>query len=170
MDNPATTQDGHQADDDHSTSVDNLSAVARAARAAQLRASGLTWDAIAAECGYANKSNAYRAVKSHFDEMPAFEVDDLRRLWDERVETLWRIAYMDALKGKAGAVTAAVRVAERAARLHGLDEPAELSINPSTRELEEWVAQIAEHEMAWLPVEADVIDGELAGELDDPGE
>lgn len=61
-------------------------------------------------------------------------------LWRERLELLYKQALADVHEQRPGAVTAAVRIAQVAAKLDGLDAPTQVDIsNPSVRELEEWV-------------------------------
>ncbi len=61
----------------------------------------------------------------------------VQALWRER---LWRRAYADVLEGKPGAIVAAVRVAQVAAPLDGLDSPTRLSLlDPTQEQIDEFL-------------------------------
>ncbi len=84
-----------------------------------------------------------RAVRHVYGSLPEVERGELRALWRERLERLWRQAYRDALDRQPGGVTAAVRIAQAATRLDGLDAPTEVVVHDPTRqELEAWVAHV----------------------------
>lgn len=129
---------------------------ARAVRAWQARTVGMTWDEAASVAGFANAANAQRACRSVFGELPELDKDESRRLLRERLEFLWRQVSRDVNDRQPGAVTAAVRVLERFARLDGLDEPALLSISPSVGELERFVNDVLSIGATAHPREADI--------------
>lgn len=80
----------------------------RASRAWRLRAAGMQWDEIAETVGYANDSNAIRAVKAFFGTLPTPDRELTRAVWRERHERLWRLALEDAEANRTGALRAAV--------------------------------------------------------------
>lgn len=98
----------------------------RADKAWDLRVAGVSWRQIARECGYHNASNAMRAVKSRCGTVPQPERVELRDLWRARLERLWLQTVKDCHEQRAGAVTAAVRVAQAAAILDGLNAPTQI--------------------------------------------
>lgn len=145
----------------------NAAAQDRVNRAWMLRVMGASWDQVAEQVGYSSGSNACRAVREAMGELPQPQRDELRDLWRSRIEVLWRQSLRDVNQQRPGALSAGVRIAERAARLDGLDAPEVHVITPSSRELDEWVGQFL---LADGPEEADVIviDGEVVE--DDDGE
>lgn len=118
-------------------------ALQRADLAWRARVSGATWDAAAQVAGFSSGENALRGVRQTYGTLPEVDRVELRRLWRERLEALWRQVYRDALDRQSGAVTAAVRVVTAATRLDGLDAPTEVFVhNPTQAELEVWVSQV----------------------------
>lgn len=95
----------------------------RADKAWALRVAGLSWAGVARQAGYADASNAARAVRHRYGTLPEPERTELRKLWRERLETLWLQSTADVAQQRTGAVTAAVRVAQAAAALDGLNAP-----------------------------------------------
>jgi hypothetical protein len=147
-------------------------AMARAERAWNARVLGASWEQAATIAGYSDASNAIRAVRSVYGSLPAIERDEARRLWRDRLEVIYRQVLKDVHDRIPGATTAAVRIADRAARLDGLDEPARLSITPSDGELQRFVSTvIAAQGGRDIPDEGDifgdVVDAEIV-EDDEP--
>ena len=68
-------------------------------------------------------------MRTYFGRLPEPDHDEQRRLWRDRLEVLWRRLWRqtarDVQEQKPGAIRAGVAGADRAARLYGLDEPAE---------------------------------------------
>lgn len=98
----------------------------RAERTWEARVAGATWAQAAEIGGYAHRANARRAVQQVYGTLPCADRDELRDLWRDRLELLWRQAVRDVLDQKPGAVTSAVRVVTAAANLDGLNEPIEV--------------------------------------------
>jgi hypothetical protein len=119
-------------------------ALSRAEKAWNLRVLGGSWEQAARVAGYSDPSNAIRAVRSVYGSLPEVERSEARRLWRDRLEVLWRQVVQDVHERIPGATTAAVRIADRAARLDGLDEPSRLSITPSDGELQRFVSTVIE--------------------------
>lgn len=147
-------------------------ALARAEKAWNVRVLGGSWEQAARIAGYSDPSNAMRAVRSVYGTLPEVERSEARRLWRDRLEVLWRQVVQDVHERIPGATTAAVRIADRAARLDGLDEPARLSITPSDGELQRFVSTvIAAQGGRDIPDEGDifgdVVDAEIV-EDDEP--
>ncbi|MDT0117789.1 hypothetical protein Q9R20_12410 [Microbacterium sp. PRF11] len=97
--------------------------------------SGSTWDEAAQLAGYADAATACRGVKNYFGALPVVERDDLRDLWRQRMELLWRYAARDAEIGKPGALRAGTAIAQRAAAMDGLDAPTQVLVNSDNAEL-----------------------------------
>lgn len=118
----------------------------RTEKAWMARVAGATWEQAARVAGYSDGSNCRRAVANVYGQLPKVDREDLRRLWRERLERLWRQAVQDASEQRPGAITAAVRIEQAAARLDGLDEPSVVELStPSQREIEAWVAEMLSH-------------------------
>lgn len=149
----------------------NAAAQDRVNRAWMLRVLGASWDQVAEQVGYSTGSNACRAVREAMGELPQPQRDELRDLWRSRIEVLWRQSLRDVNQQRPGALSAGVRIAERAARLDGLDAPEVHVITPTTRELDEWVAEMLAAGGQGIPdvEEADVIviDGEVVEDDDE---
>lgn len=151
----------------------------RAAEGWHLRVMGRTWQQIADALGYANPSNAHRAVMRFAGTIPDPKPDTLRELWRARMELLWTHAQRDAETGRPGALRAGVAIADRASKLDGLDAPTRVSITPGEIELERIVndllrrgghEEIEEAEvidMDWTPPELEAMP---APDADDPGD
>jgi hypothetical protein len=96
---------------------------ARWARAVQLRAAGLGYDRIAKECGYASGSGAYQAVQAALRATIQEPADELRRIEVERLDMACLAIAGDVRKGHLGAVDRWIKLADRRAKLLGLDAP-----------------------------------------------
>ncbi len=115
----------------------------RAERAWQARVLGATWEQAAVVADYSNGSNCRRAVTSVYGRLPKVEREDLRRLWRDRLEIVWRQVVKDLHDRVPGSSTAAVRIEQAAAKLDGLDEPSRLELStPTEREIEAWVGEM----------------------------
>jgi hypothetical protein len=135
--------------------------VTRAALVWRARVAGATWAEAAAIAGYTNGENAARAVRQTYGTLPEVDRLRLRALWRERLEVLWTQAHRDALDRQPGAITSAVRVAQAAAKLDGLDAPTEILVHePTQRELDTWVARAVGITTVELD-EADICDADI---------
>jgi AraC-like DNA-binding protein len=92
----------------------------------RLRVAGVSWPRICELAGYSDVSNANKAVRRWCGTLPRQDRVDLRELWRSRLEALWLQSTKDVAQQKPGAIVAAVRVAQMAARLDGLDEPVQI--------------------------------------------
>lgn len=133
-------------------------AMQRAAQAYHLRIVGRTWTEIAAEVGFANDANAIRAVRRFAGRLPDPSPEETRTVWRDRMEHLWSLAARDAETGRPGALRAGVAIADRAARLDGLDAPTRVHVTPGAAELDEIVARLLRMGGVEEIVEADVIE------------
>src|SRR5690606_25076754 len=107
--------------------------------------------------GYANEANAVRAVRRYFGRLPQPDHEELRALWRERHEVLWRQS-QDAIRDdKPGALRAGVAVARSAAQLDGLDRPTQLAVYyPSDEEFNATIATLRQLMIAGRAKEADI--------------
>lgn len=107
---------------------DEIVVAEKRALALSLAKTGIPYEAIAKEIakryGSCSKTRAWQYVQESLREIVAEEVEDLRRLDGERLNTLFEKTYTALLnKPKPEWVMAAVKVLERRARLFGLDAP-----------------------------------------------
>lgn len=104
------------------------SAAARAATASrrlrciELAGEGKTYEQIAAEVGFANKSSARKAVVAALAAREVAAVDDLRRLEIGRLDALQAASWEDALGGNVRAVDRILRIITLRAKILGLFE------------------------------------------------
>lgn len=115
-------------------------ALKRADEAWRLRVSGASWGEVADLVGYTDRNNALRAVRNVYGTLPQIERDELRALWRDRLEWLWRQVAHDVTEQRPGAAVAGVRVAQAATRLDGLDMPSEVVVyTPDESEIDAFV-------------------------------
>ncbi len=94
----------------------------RKARAVELALTGMPYDDIAAEVGYANRGTAWRAVQRALRDRTFEAVDQYREMELSRLDALHSACWGQALAGDLRAVEAVLRVMQQRARLLGLDE------------------------------------------------
>lgn len=101
-----------------------LAAQTKIARALELRLAGHNWDQIAQRVGYASRSAAYSSVMEHMARRAAEsneDSDQLRALELDRMDRYLKTLDPKVKKGDPRAISIALRVGERRARLLGLD-------------------------------------------------
>jgi hypothetical protein len=94
--------------------------------ALKLRRQGKTYDAIAAELGYANATGARRLVRRAIGRAVQDNVDDLRRLENDRLDQMQAGIYPLAVGGIPEAIDRVLKIQARRAALNGLDMPAQI--------------------------------------------
>ena len=92
-------------------------------RVVDLKKAGLTYDQIATELGYADRSGAKRALDSAIDRWGAESIESLRIVQNEQIDDLWRRVLTAILEGDLSQVPTAIRLMKRRAELFGLDAP-----------------------------------------------
>jgi hypothetical protein len=100
----------------------------RADRAWQARVVGASWAQAAEVAGFADDATAVHAVRNAYGRLPEPDRTELRRLWRDRLETLWKESLRDVTERRGGAVTASVRVAGLAVALDGLAAPLQVDV------------------------------------------
>lgn len=108
------------------------SVMEREARAVELKTAGKTYDEIAAEVGYTNRSAARKAVVRALERKPVESVEEMRKIegfrLDALTEALSKIifdpeaTYDEQIK----AINAATRISESRAKLFGLCVPLQI--------------------------------------------
>jgi hypothetical protein len=101
-------------------------------QAVQLALAGATFDQIAQQVGYANRSAAWKAVQRALARVEAHDVGSLREVEGARLDRLQVAVWPAALRGEVKAATVVLRIMERRARLLGLDAPlrADVGVRP----------------------------------------
>lgn len=94
--------------------------VERRTRAVALARSGASYDDIAKELGYANRSGAWKAVQASLRAVQADTVDEYRALTIDRLEALLAAVWDKAMTGDIHAVAAARRIVDAESRVLGL--------------------------------------------------
>lgn len=107
-------------------------------QALSLKAAGKSYDAIAAELGYADRSGAFRSVQAAMSKIRREGVQEMRTLEDARLDLLLEAIWTRATSGNVPAIRAALSVMERRARLLGLDAPSKLELG-RLLESEDWL-------------------------------
>lgn len=145
---------------------DRVTDRARALLMLRLRTAGATWQQIADQHGYADKSSAYRAVQRLLDAEQMEGVDQYRELSNERLDLGLR-ALVPIIQDAAApaaerirAVDSLVRLEARRARLNGLDAPVKVDLSVGVRaELLDALAELR-----------DLVEGEVLAVTDEPAE
>ncbi|MCD2116737.1 MULTISPECIES: hypothetical protein [Rhodococcus] len=102
----------------------------RAQRCLELRREGHTWQEIADQLGYADRSGARKAVERLLDRTEFESVDEYRVLESDRLDALHAAYWTAALAGDLDAAKLVLRISAQRCRLLGLDLPARVSIEP----------------------------------------
>src|SRR5579872_3352491 len=106
----------------------DVNAGQRVVQALALRAKKLTYEEIAAQCGFADRASCYRAIQRQLERRVVTNVDHLRRqeadMLDQLHQVCWDMAMDKANKGRLFAVDRVLAISERRAKLLGLDIPA----------------------------------------------
>lgn len=100
----------------------------KAVQALALRKTGATYEQIAQALGYASRGAAHRAVQRLLKAHEVEEVDALRKLEDSRLDEMLFAIYKAARGGDLGAIDRILRIAERRAKLWGLDASAKMDV------------------------------------------
>jgi len=70
----------------------------------------------------------YKLVKRALEAYPTSEIREYRKLWAARLEETWSLLYPAMRKGNTRAIEVGMKVAQRAAKLTGLDLPAKAEV------------------------------------------
>lgn len=99
----------------------------RVTEAIRLRAQKLSYEEIAKRCGYGNRSSCYQAVQRELQRTVILNTEELRReelhMLDTLHASIWPQAMDPNNKGRLFAVDRLISIAERRAKLMGLDIP-----------------------------------------------
>lgn len=100
-----------------------VEAVMRQKQALDLRIAGLPYQDIADRLGYAARGAAHKAVMSALTHTLQEPADNLRQIEVARLDKMLLALWPKVLKADVAAIDRALRIAERRARLLGLDAP-----------------------------------------------
>ena len=89
----------------------------RETRAVEMALAGLTFDSIAEELGYANRSGPWKAVRRAMSRRQAQAVDEYRRVELERLRRLEAVTWPDAVAGDTHAAELMVGIVAARSRL-----------------------------------------------------
>lgn len=92
-------------------------------QALELRKAGATYDQIALQLGYSQRSGAHHAVQRGLSDFMQPVADDVRALELARLDTLLMGLWNAARNGNIGAVDRAIKIMERRSAYLGLDAP-----------------------------------------------
>jgi hypothetical protein len=95
----------------------------KALRAVELRKQGLSFEAIAKQCGYNSQPAAYMAVKAALQRSLREPAEELRTLEAKRLDTLLAGIWGHAIAGELSYVDRVLTIMQRRATLLGLDKP-----------------------------------------------
>lgn len=108
-------------------------AAARRAQAVRMRLAGFTYEQIAEETGYADKSAARHAVLRALDQYEHTQVTELKAVENAALNRAQVAIWPKVLEGDIKAVLAFIRISQRRARMNGLDAPQQVAITSPTR-------------------------------------
>lgn len=112
-------------------------------KALELRKAGATYQAIAEQLGYAHAKGAHKAVASALKATLREAADGLRELELVRLDAMLLALWRRVQNGDERAIDRALKIAQRRARLLGLDAPPELlSLDLIQRELARLEAEL----------------------------
>jgi uncharacterized protein YicC (UPF0701 family) len=107
-------------------SANNPEVIDKERRVLELRRSGITFDVIAEEVGYASASGAYNAFVRSLKRTLQVPADEVRQIEIDRLDKLQQAMWPQAMEGHPAAIDRIIRIMERRAKLLGLDAPTKL--------------------------------------------
>lgn len=143
----------------------------KADAAVEMRLGGATWSQIAEALGFPTPRAALvateRALQRRLDNPEDREA--MRNLTGQRLQRLLRSTWSKAINpdnpDHLVAVSKALAVIDRHARLYGLDAPQEFVVNsPTTQQIEEWVAKVMQAQGVTAMENFSIIDAEEVDE------
>lgn len=120
----------------------------RERRALELRKQGMTYDKIAQELGFANRSSARDCVQRCLARTVREPADEVRQLECERLDALLQALWPRAMEGNTRSVEVALQVMDRRARLLGLDMPERKVVEVLTADVVDRAIQELEIQLA----------------------
>lgn len=109
------------------THPDYIEAAEKRRKALSLRAQGKTYQQIADEVGWSNRTLACRYVQRELKDVPKEEATHLRQLEMERLDALTNAVWPLAMTGDTRSIETCLKLMERRAKMIGLDSPSKIS-------------------------------------------
>ena len=110
----------------------DVNAVNRVQLALKLSAQHLSWDEIARQCGYGSRGAAHNAVMRELDRVVVKNVDELRaqelHMLNVMHAEVWALFMDRKNKGRLFAADRVLAIAERRAKLMGMDVPVDQAV------------------------------------------
>lgn len=103
------------------TTPSDINAAEKATLALSLRKEGYSLDVIAKQCGYADRSGAFRAIKRELNRIPAQGVADLRKMEEMRLDDALKVVYPKMQSGDLWAIDRFVAISKRRSEVTGMD-------------------------------------------------
>ena len=98
-------------------------------RVVDLKKAGLTYDQIAAEVGYADRSGAKHALDAALERWGTDSVGSLRMVQNEQLDDLWRRVFAAIAQGDLSQIDRALKILKRRSDLWGMDAPRQHEIS-----------------------------------------
>lgn len=116
----------------------------RETQVVKLRRLGMTWDDIARQVGYSHGSGAQTAFMRAANRVVAEDVQAVRQLQQDRLDTALQAIWTDILAGDIPAINTMIRLEERRAKLLGLDQPVRIQTEVVTYDADDIRTRLAQ--------------------------
>jgi hypothetical protein len=113
-----------------------MAAMEKQRRTVELRHDGATFDQIASQLGYTNRSAAHKAFLKALERWGVEDVTDLRAAEVARLDSYLLVIATKVKAGDLWAIDRALKISERRAKLLGLDQPTKVVITEDLLEAE----------------------------------
>lgn len=136
---------GQQGKGESKSSPRIITATEKQRQALEMRKAGKSFDIIAENLGYRDRSGAYRAIARALRKTIQQPAEEVRTLEVERLDAMLQAMWTQAKSGNQGAIDRVLRIMERRAKLLGLDAPtkSEIRISELDAAIEQGLAQLA---------------------------
>jgi hypothetical protein len=115
----------------------NRDILERNMKAVELRASGMTYEEIAARMGWKNRGQAHQAVHKTLAKYEHLAVEEARTLSAMRLDSMLEAIWPKCLEGDIPAIRTALDIESQRAKLLGLNAPTQIDITHTIRRIAE---------------------------------
>ena len=105
----------------HRTTERDINAAEKATLALSLRKQGYCLDEIAKQCGYQDRSGAWRAIKRELNKLPTPNAVELRKVEEMRLDDMLKAIYTKAENGDMWAIDRVIALSKRRSEVTGMD-------------------------------------------------